>query len=275
MSYQQVNIPIPYHAPRGIFRKQTTTTFHQAPVKNQVEDKKTTSNIQVTSKSIPNESLIPNIKPSSKPRSVNLNLPTSPAFSKFSFKLRKMYFLCDTLEVNIMARDIRNQTKVYGGDYFWIWISSKEQQASAAADEIIDHQNGTYTAKFKLHWSGKVDIGVLLVHSSEAVSVLRRVRDKFPVRGNYRGRFQYKNITVESPCHFSRDMYLKPTSSDRDNNRTYCNFTDPRTGLPWFCVKPENLTCDKYTQHATGPGRFGAAQQTVMLSKKDRQVYTR
>ena len=230
-----------------------------------------------------------------------------------------MYFLCDSLEVNIVARDIRNQIKVYGGDYFWIWIASKEEQASAAADEIIDYQNGSYTAKFKLHWSGKVHIGVLLVHSREAVSVLRRVRDKFPVRGNYRGRFQYKNINLdsrgeasltarvsrssflssfcppgwgtrlprkalvtpppppprESPCHFSLDsMYLKPTSSDRGNNRTYCNFTDARTGLPWFCVKLENLTCGNYAQHASGPGRFGAVQQQIMLSKKDRQVYT-
>ena len=221
------------------------------------------------------ESLTPNIKPTPKPRRVNLNLPTSPKFSKFSLKPEKIYFLCDTLEVNIEARDIKNHTKAYGGDYFWIWISSKELQASAAADEIIDHQNGTYTAKFQLHWSGKVDIQVLLVHSSEAVSVLQRVRDKFPVRGNYRGRFQYKNLTLESPCHFSQDMYIKSKRSDRGNNRTFCNFTDARTGLPWFCVKPENLTCDKYTQHARGSGGFGADLQNVMLSKKDRLVYTK
>ena len=207
-------------------------------------------------------------------------IPTSPIYSRFTLKPGKMYHLCDTLEVNIEARDTDNHPKVHGGgDYFWIWIASKKQQASAAADEIIDHQNGTYTAKFKLHWSGKINIGVLLVHSSEAVSILRRVRDNYPVRGNYRGRFRYnhdnRTTLIESPCHYSLDsMYLKPKNSKHGNNMTYCNFTDARTGLPWFCVKPEDLACDSYVQHGTG-ANFGADLQAVMLSKKDIKIYTR
>ena len=223
-----------------------------------------------------NKSPIPNIKPSPNPGNVNLSLPTSPVYSNLLLKQRHTYHVCDTLEINIKARDIIKQTKSYGGDYFWIWIYSKTLRASAAADEVLDHQNGIYTAKFKLHWSGKVDIRVLLVHSSEAVSVLRRVRDQFPVRGNYRGRFQYNVTTfIESPCHFSLDsMYLKPRGNGQGNNTTYCNFTDARTGLSWFCVKPEDLACDSYVQHSSG-SNFGADLRAVMLSKEDLKVYTR
>ena len=200
----------------------------------------------------------------------NLENPTNPALSRVILKSHQPYQICDTLEITIEARDVKNKPKQYGGDYFWTWIHNSDLRASAPADEIIDHQNGNYTARFKLHWSGKVNIVVNLMHSSEAISVLRRVRDTFPARCSYQGKFQTPNITRFTPCHITQDMYIVPSAATA--NKTFCNFTEEKTGFPWFCVKPKDVSCDAYVSHRVAPD-FGSLLRKVMVSVKEGKLF--
>ena len=195
----------------------------------------------------------------------SLALPTDPKRSFFKVVNTSVtYRLCDTLEVYIEARNSKNEIKASGGDYFWAWIYSKPLHASAAADQIVDHQNGSYTAKFRLHWMGDTVVMVQLIHSSEAVSVLRYLRDNYPARCSYNGYFISGDITRITPCHITTDMYLgEPnqvsstlpkdthpnTSQSSPMYRTFCDFTDKKTGFPWFCVKPDDLSCDTFAWH--------------------------
>ena len=62
--------------------------------------------------------------------------------------------------------------------------------ASSSTDgEIVDLQIGTYLAYFTLKWPGAVNFAVTLMHSSEAVDVIRRFRDAAPARFAFRGKF--------------------------------------------------------------------------------------
>ncbi len=183
-------------------------------------------------------------------RSVDMNFPTNPVFSYYLIKSgTTKYKLCDILEVTIEARNVKNERKLYGGDFFYAWIHNDELNASAAADVIIDHSNGTYTVKFRLHWTGQVQITIKLIHSSEAVELLKRIRDDHPARFGYLGFFNVperkKPVTV--PCHITKDMHINP--EDQFENMTFCDFTDSKTGFPWFCVKPKQTSCDSYFKH--------------------------
>ncbi|XP_072021379.1 NXPE family member 3-like [Amphiura filiformis] len=182
---------------------------------------------------------------------ISMDFPTSPQFSYYFVKSNKPYNLCDTLEVSIESRNTKNESKLYGGDFFYAWIHSDELHASAAADEIIDHFNGTYTAKFRLHWTGQVKITIVLINSAEAIDVLKRIRENFPARISYRGQFKAEGDTpsASTPCHITTDMYIDP--KHKFANMTFCNFTDEKTGFPWFCVKPALLSCDTYFIHTS------------------------
>ncbi|XP_072050325.1 NXPE family member 3-like [Amphiura filiformis] len=187
--------------------------------------------------------------PDIKQVNISLDFPTSPKLSYYFVKSNKPYYLCDTIEVSIEARNAKNESKVYGGDFFFAWIHAL--RASAAADKIIDHFNGTYTAKFRLHWAGQVKIIIQLVHSAEAVDVMKRIRDNFPARVVYGAEFYAGEHTtsVKTPCYIATDMYINP--KEKFANMTFCNFTDDRTSFPWFCVKPKMLSCDTYFQHTS------------------------
>ncbi|XP_072029281.1 NXPE family member 3-like isoform X1 [Amphiura filiformis] len=202
---------------------------------------------------------------------ISLDFPTSPKFTNYFVKSNKPYNLCDTLEVSIEARNTKNESKLYGGDFFYVWIHSDELHASAAADEIIDHFNGTYTAKFRLHWTGQVKITIMLIHSAEAIDVLKRIREQFPARISYRGEFKTEGQTpwVSTPCHITTDFYIDP--KDKYENMTFCNFTDEKTGFPWFCVKPKLLSCDRYVTHTS---TWDEEYIGDLISDKEIRLYT-
>ncbi|XP_072048640.1 NXPE family member 3-like [Amphiura filiformis] len=208
----------------------------------------------------------------SNENNISNKFPTSYRYSRFYIKSKEPLQLCDTLEISIEARNINDEPKLSGGDYFWIWLYTKDRlQASAAADEIVDHLNGTYTARFQLHWSGKVDIAVSLVHSSEEVSILKRNREDFPARCSYQGKFQSKYVTKSTPCHITQNMYLPPTPKPVD--RKFCNLTDEVTGIPWYCVKPDGLQCDSYIAHAVG-GDAGSNLRDLMMSENETRLFS-
>ena len=58
---------------------------------------------------------------------------------------------------------------------------------------VIRFFYNTAQASFTLRWTGVTGVRVILVHPSEAVSVLRRVRRGVPSRWGYGGRFEKKS----------------------------------------------------------------------------------
>ncbi|XP_072043691.1 NXPE family member 3-like [Amphiura filiformis] len=186
-----------------------------------------------------------------QPQSKVVSLSTDANYSYFQIiNPKRFYNLCDILEIKIFAKNKRNVMKSHGGDYFFVRIHSPDLQASANPDGgIIDHQNGSYTARFKLRWTGHVRITVTLMHSSEAVSVLRRMRDYLPARQAFDGIFRRGNNAKRVPCHVTPLMFVK-SWENTSTEVEFCNFTDPVTRSPWYCTKPKYFPCSSYSHHA-------------------------
>nr|XP_054770403.1 NXPE family member 3-like [Lytechinus pictus] len=177
---------------------------------------------------------------------------TSPNFTTFHIAGRPSRFLvCDELRLTIQARNGLNESKIYGGDYFRAKIYTKNStfQASSMSDgEVADHGNGTYSALFTLKWAGLVNIQVTLVHTSEANYVLRRLQKEEAIRMSYISKFYSKKSekSAEAGCYMDLNVLQKSKAVNGS-----CNFTDTRTGTPWFCLKPANFSCDDWSmQHS-------------------------
>ncbi len=178
-------------------------------------------------------------------------LPTDPRTSFFKItNYKSQYTLCNTISVQIKARDAKNRPKSSGGDYFFAGIYDFKSRASSPQDgTVVDHQNGTYTVKFTLRWVGTIKVSIFLVHPSEAVNSLRRVRDYFPARQIFIGKFTRNNQTTKTFCHVTPHMFVE-YSKNTSAVVEFCNFTDPRTGSPWFCMKSKGFPCSSYQQHS-------------------------
>ena len=178
-------------------------------------------------------------------------LPTDA--SKWYFEVtnrRSQYSLCDTVSVKITVKDVTGRTKKSGGDYFFASLNDFENRASSPQDgEIIDFKNGTYSVRFTLRWAGTVKVTVFLVHPSEAVNALRRVRDYFPARQIFIGKFILDGQTTKTFCHVTPFMYFEYLENAKGTIEL-CNFTDPLTGSPWYCVKPLGFPCSSYREHS-------------------------
>ncbi|XP_048458734.1 NXPE family member 3-like [Rhincodon typus] len=143
----------------------------------------------------------------------------------------KTFYVGDQLQVMLQMYDFEGHPKRYGGDYLQARIHTPALKAGSAGT-VIDNQNGFYYINFNLSWPGKVEISVSLVHSSEGIQILKRLRDERMARVSFQSTFKNGNILETTQCN----LYLPQTEP-------LCNFTDPRTGEPWFCYKPKNLSC--------------------------------
>lgn len=83
---------------------------------------------------------------------------------------------------------------------------------------------------------------VTLVHPSEAVTVLRRLTLHHPDRISFHSLFRSGERSETTAC----SMCLHPMQ------QPLCNYTDPRTGEPWFCLKPKTLGCHTRISHSRG-----------------------
>ncbi|XP_072050173.1 NXPE family member 3-like [Amphiura filiformis] len=177
---------------------------------------------------------------------------TDPSTFYSILNYKENYTLCDAIEITVQLRTSENQTQSFGGDFIWVWVYDAAQRASSTADEIIDNRNGTFTAKVTLRWTGQTMVGVSLVHSREIVSRLRHFRETYPARYSYKGNFTgpTQNKSVQQSCHVSKEMYVPVRQ--RYKNMTFCDYSDSKTGFPWFCVKPQGVGCDKYILHSSG-----------------------
>ncbi|KAG8452000.1 hypothetical protein GDO86_003976 [Hymenochirus boettgeri] len=146
----------------------------------------------------------------------------------------------DVMEVLVRMQDFEGNPKRYGGDYLQAKIHSPSLKAGAVG-KVVDHQNGFYSVFFTLLWPGSVTVSVVLVHPSEGVQVLQHLREDKPDRVYFKSLFRSGTISETTICNVCLPKKLP-----------LCNYTDLLTGEPWFCYKPERLSCVNRINHAKG-----------------------
>ena len=168
--------------------------------------------------------------------------PSCPVYFRAYIRDQKpVYHLCDTVEYIIEARDCNDAKLTTGGDYLWAWLKTDDLNATQTADgNITDMGNGEYVARFTLRWKGALTPVIAVIRTREEVHFLREWRDKVPARFCYNGIFIHNKISTTTPCHFTPWMNLTYTSVKINQIRRLCNFTDPATGIPWYCIRPSN-----------------------------------
>ncbi|XP_033010565.1 NXPE family member 3-like [Lacerta agilis] len=157
-------------------------------------------------------------------------------------KSQSNYTVGNMLLVSLEARDQSGQPKHYGGDFLRAKLHSPELKASVAGT-VEDHKNGTYTLTFPLLWAGAAQVSVRLIHSSETVALLRRIRDSHPSTVTFRGYFVdpgqgSKEEVTECNVH--------PVSGPT------CQYVDLGTGEHWFCARPQHHSCNDLVYHSAG-----------------------
>nr|XP_020465010.1 NXPE family member 3 [Monopterus albus]XP_020465011.1 NXPE family member 3 [Monopterus albus]XP_020465012.1 NXPE family member 3 [Monopterus albus]XP_020465013.1 NXPE family member 3 [Monopterus albus] len=147
----------------------------------------------------------------------------------------------DQLEALVQMHDFQGRPKHYGGDFLVARLHSPELRAGVAG-KVLDHKNGFYSALFPLLWVGSAWVEITLVHPSEAITVLRRLREERPDRVFFKSLFRLGFLSETTVCN----MCLPP------DQQPLCNYTDLYTGEPWYCYKPKMLSCDTRINHAKG-----------------------
>ncbi|XP_041738451.1 NXPE family member 3 isoform X2 [Coregonus clupeaformis] len=189
-----------------------------------------------------------------------LTQTSDPAHSLFAILPaggRREWHVGDQLEALVLMKDFQGRPKSHGGDFLLARLHSPELEAGVAG-HVLDHRNGTYSAIFPLLWEGSVWVDVTLVHPSEAVPVLRRLREEHPDRVLYKSLFRSGILSETTMCNLRL-----PT-----NQQPLCNYTDPNTGEPWYCYKPKQLlSCDTRINH------FRAGYQKDLITDKEALLF--
>lgn len=183
--------------------------------------------------------------PGPSPRAATAVLPLSsdPSHSLFTIlptQVGRQWHVGDVLEVLIQMHDFHGRPKRHGGDFLLARLHSPELGAGVAG-KVLDHRNGFYSALFPLLWLGTALVEVSMVHSSEAVTVLQRLREERSDRVFFQSLFRLGSLSETTVCN----MCLPP-------HQPLCNYTDLSTGEPWYCYKPKMLSCDTRINHAKG-----------------------
>ncbi|XP_077435328.1 NXPE family member 3-like isoform X2 [Vanacampus margaritifer] len=181
-------------------------------------------------------------QPPSDSEPLNLFQTSNPAHSLFSIitsKNNHTWYVGDQLEVQIHLHDFKGRPKNYGGDFLLARLHSPKHRAGVAG-QVLDHKNGYYSVGFPLLWEGSVQVDVMMVHSSEAIAVLRRLRENRPDRVLFVSLFRSGLTSETTECGTCLSQDKGPL----------CNFTDLHSGEPWYCYKPKMLSCDTRINHA-------------------------
>ncbi|XP_063302455.1 NXPE family member 3-like [Pelobates fuscus] len=181
---------------------------------------------------------------------------TSPKQSQYHIVNKRVkYKVGETLEVLIMAKDHMARPKTYGGDFFQVKLHSPKLKAGVTG-HVKDYRNGSYLATFLLPWPGKAQVNIRLIHSSEAVSVLKDKREKHPDKVFFHGHFQSNGVSEVKECNL------------KVSGENICEYKDPVTEEIWQCVKPQKLPCDSWIYHSMGGYRqVTNAVENALLSR--------
>ncbi|XP_033989336.1 NXPE family member 3-like [Trematomus bernacchii] len=178
------------------------------------------------------------------PSPLSLELTSHPAHSSFTILPARrggQWHVGDQLKVSIVISDFKGQPKKFGGDLLLARLHNLTLGAGVAG-QVVDHLNGSYSAVFPLLWEGAAQVEVTLVHPSEAITVLNRLNREQPDRIFFSSLFRSGSRSQTTICNICL----------RQTNQPICDFTDPRTGDPWFCYKPKNMSCDARITHSRG-----------------------
>ncbi|XP_069623480.1 NXPE family member 3-like [Ranitomeya imitator] len=170
----------------------------------------------------------------------HFNFSTSPI--KCNYELlspREVYRVGEKLEVIITARDRNGQQKQYGGDFFRAKLHSPALKAGVTG-QVKDYNNGRYLATFLFPWPGEAQVQIRLIHSSEAVDVIKKKREEFPEKVSFNGYFQFNGSSEVMECN------LEVSGKD------VCTYKDPVSGGIWQCVRPRMLPCNSLVYHSMG-----------------------
>ena len=124
------------------------------------------------------------------------------------------YVVDDVVRIRITAKDLKSVSKTHGGDYIRVKLYTKKAKSSWAIDVTNDLGNGTYLADVQLRWPGQVQVIVSLIHPSEAVQVLKRIRENTTWRSSFTGQYVGKNDTKEK-------VLCLPKQIENVSNKTF------------------------------------------------------
>ncbi|KAI7813055.1 putative NXPE family member 3-like [Triplophysa rosa] len=183
----------------------------------------------------------------------SVSMSTSPAHSTFIIQnLKDSYQIGEELNVTIHTRDFQNKAKPYGGDFFQAKLFSSKKDS--VFGEVVDLLNGSYSVRFLLPWVGQAKVAVRLIHSSEAVQVLKHHRDTDSDRVFFNGYFEGPGLNGTRlkeivKCNVKWDKNGLETMATED---CCCEYKDSRTGEEWRCQKPKTLPCSARVYHSMG-----------------------
>ncbi|XP_040271845.1 NXPE family member 4-like [Bufo bufo] len=162
---------------------------------------------------------------------------TSPTNSRVFIKNpQNRYCVGEQLVIQVDVYDYLGKRKTYGGDYLRARISNPDTKAGSSG-RIEDLNNGTYHIHFTIFWEGKVVVTVFLMHPSEAVSALWRSRNSWYGNVAYLGKFTSKGKEMVTKCGY-----------DLNKKDELCEYADHENEEYFYCVKPQNLSCETYTE---------------------------
>ncbi|XP_066270201.1 NXPE family member 3-like [Branchiostoma lanceolatum] len=189
---------------------------------------------------------------------------TCPSTTKMVVLNReRLYRQGDVLKVRVIARDAEGRRKTHGGDFLRARLIGDRSRRESSAGHVTDHGNGGYTVQFPLYWVGGVSVRIQLVHPSEAVEVLRRVRDVPNKR-----TFHCKFVDVEANIIEERQCFSSPPSGLPAHRQ--CDFSTPDANGTWFCERPETLPCGSIDKCKLVDNE---KQTTDLLSQEEKKLF--
>ncbi|XP_066263396.1 NXPE family member 3-like [Branchiostoma lanceolatum] len=209
----------------------------------------------------------PPVKPCLLNQSLILDQVTYPKYTTVVVLNRdRLYHQGDVLTVRVVARDKVGRPKTYGGDFFRVrLISSDRSLQASSAGHVTDHCNGTYTVKFPLYWAGGVSFKIQLVHPSEAVKVLQRVRE-VPNKRVFYCIFG----DVKTKDHYTHQCLSSDISSRPPHQ--LCDFSKREVNGTWICVKPDKLPCSAISV-CKWNGDKSYKRAVRLVTKKERTLF--
>nr|XP_055052920.1 NXPE family member 3-like [Misgurnus anguillicaudatus] len=120
--------------------------------------------------------------------------------------------------------------------------------------EVVDLLNGSYSVRFLLPWVGEAQVAVRLIHSCEAVQVLKHHRDTDSDRVFFNGYFEGPGpngtrLTETVKCNVKWDKNGLERMGTGD---CCCDYKDSHSGEEWRCQRPKSLPCSARVYHSMG-----------------------